>query len=106
MTDDTPADVIDGARYSVEELRKAAFEGSGSLSRPLALALLRTRSYPEKVKDLERLLLDEHEVPRLRNLAAQLLGDTATPAAIRALERAADTPEGAHAPWCRERSRP
>lgn len=89
----TAADLIDGAHYSVGELRRAAFEGSGSLSRALALALLRTKSYPEKVKDLERLLFDEREVPRLRNLAAQLLGEMATPAAVRALGRATDTSE-------------
>jgi hypothetical protein len=90
MSDRTSTDLIDGSRYSVDELRRAVLEGSGSLSRQMALALLRTKDYPEKTKDLERLLLDEREVPRLRNLAAQLLGDMATPAAIRALERGAE----------------
>ena len=63
------------------------FKGHGSLARPLALSLLGRKRYPRKAKDLERLLMDESEMPRLRNMAAIELGRLGTPAATRVLER-------------------
>jgi len=91
MDDHRARDTIDGARYSVQELRAAVFERKGPLSRPLALSLLRGKEYPQKVPDLERLLTDEQEDPRIRSTAAQLLGDVRTPEAMGALKRGLDT---------------
>lgn len=93
MTDQALGDVIDGERYSVAELRKMIFEGQGELSRPLALSLLDRKSYPQKVKDLERLLADNAETPRLRAMAAVSLGRAGTPAAVEALKRSLATRE-------------
>jgi hypothetical protein len=81
------SDVIDAAQYSVEELRQAVFEGQGRLARPLALALLTRKDYPEKVNDLQRVLTAEGEQPRLRVIAANALGEMQTPQALRALDR-------------------
>lgn len=80
-------DVIDAGAYSVEELRDAVFKGKGTLSRPLALALLGRKSYLRKVNDLSRLLMDEQEEPRLRNMAGRLLGEIRSRAAMQALTR-------------------
>lgn len=80
-------DIIDPEAYSVAELRTMVFKGKGVLSRPLALALLGRKAYPQKVSDLTRLLMDEEEQPRLRNMAGLLLGRAGTKAASRALER-------------------
>ena len=79
-------DMIDARVYSVDELRAAVFEGLGSLSRPLALGLLARKDYPKKVADLQRILVDENEQPRLRAMAASGLGDVPTAASQRALE--------------------
>ena len=68
------SDVIDAGSYSVTELRRMVFSGKGPLSRPLALSLLGRKRYPSKTKDLERLLVDDGEEPRLRNMAAVELG--------------------------------
>ncbi len=88
MTSDAGAgDLIHADAYSVAELRDAVFRDKGSLSRPLALALLGRKAYPRKVADMSRLLLDEAEQPRLRIMAGQILGQAGTPAAVRALER-------------------
>jgi HEAT repeat protein len=84
---DAASDFIEADRYSVRDLRDGVFRGKGSLSRPLALSLLRSKEYPRKVQDLEHLLTDENEEPRIRNLAAQILGEMGTPKAIDALER-------------------
>lgn len=81
-------DIMDAEAYSVAELRNMVFKGRGALSRPLALALLGCKSYPLKVNDLTRLLMDENEQPRLRNMAGQLLGRTGTRPATQALEGA------------------
>jgi hypothetical protein len=86
--------MIDADAYSVEELREATFEGQGRLSRPLALALLGRKIYPQKVQDLERLLTNEQEMPRLRAMSAQFLGETGGPDATRALERGLGTRQG------------
>jgi hypothetical protein len=91
MNTEQPHDTIDADAYSVDELREATFEGRGRLSRPLALALLGRKSYPQKVQDLERLLTNEQEMPRLRAMSAQLLGEAGGPDATRALERGLDT---------------
>ena len=80
-------DMLDAAAYSVAELKAMLFKGKGPLTRPLALALLGRKAYPQKVRDLERLLMDEDEMPRLRAMAGQLLGQSGKPAAARALER-------------------
>ncbi len=80
-------DALDAAAYSVAELRAMLFKGKGPLTRPLALALLGRKNYPQKLRDLERLLLDEKEMPRLRAMAGPLLAQTGKPAAARALER-------------------
>jgi hypothetical protein len=84
---DESLDRVDADAYSVDELREAVFEGRGRLSRPLALALLGQKEYPDKVGDLQRILEDETEPPRLRTLAASALGRLHTPASVRALER-------------------
>lgn len=86
-SDPRHGDIIDPEAYSVAELRTMVFRGRGVLSRPLALALLGRKSYPQKVRDLTRLLMDEDEQPRLRNLAGQLLGRAGTKTAAQALER-------------------
>src|SRR5918995_7414890 len=91
MNSERSYDMIDADAYSVDELREATFEGRGQLSRPLALALLGRKSYPRKVQDLERLLTNEQEVPRLRAMSAQQLGEMGGPDATRVLERGLDT---------------
>src|SRR5689334_5726685 len=80
-------DVIEAGAYSIAELRKMALNDTGELSRPLALALLGRRSYPQKKRDMERLLMDDEEAPRIRNLAALQLADMGTPQATKVLER-------------------
>jgi hypothetical protein len=87
MGDRRATDIMDSERFSVEELRATIFEEEGSLSRPLALSLLGRKTYPKKVDDLRRLLVNEEEVPRLRNMAAQLLGQVDSPDATRILEQ-------------------
>jgi hypothetical protein len=84
-------DMIDARAYSVDELRQTVFEGRGHLSRPLALGLLARKTYPKKVADLQQILLDEKEQPRLRSIAASGLAETATPAAQGALEKGLKT---------------
>jgi hypothetical protein len=91
MNTEPSHDMIDADAYSVDELRETTFEGMGRLSRPLALALLGRKSYPEKVQDLERLLTNEQEMPRLRAMSAQQLGEMGGPDATRVLERGLDT---------------
>jgi len=91
MNTEQSHDLIDADAYSVDELREATFEGRGQLSKPLALALLGRKSYPQKVQDLERLLTNEQEMPRLRAMSAQLLGEMGGPDATRVLERGLDT---------------
>ena len=86
-SDPRHGDTMDPEAYSVAELRTMVFKGKGVLSRPLALALLGRKSYPQKVRDLARLLMNEDEQPRLRNMAGQLLGRAGTRAATQALER-------------------
>ncbi len=75
-------------RYSLEELRAAALRGEGELSRPLALALLSRVDYAQKVRDMSRLLMDDAETPRLRGMAATVLGQLGTRSAVNALQRA------------------
>ncbi len=94
MNNERSYDMIDADAYSVDELREATFEGPARLSRPLALALLGRKDYPQKVQDLERLLTNEQEVPRLRAMSAQFLGDMGGPDATRVLERGLDTRQG------------
>jgi hypothetical protein len=94
MNSERSYDMIDADAYSVDELREATFEGRGQLSRPLALALLGRKSYPQKVQDLERLLTNEQEMPRLRAMSAQFLGEMGGPEATRVLERGLDTRQG------------
>jgi hypothetical protein len=91
---DQAADRIDAEAYSVEELRAAVSEGRGPLSRPLALGLLARKQYDQKVDDLGRVLTDAKEMPRLRAMAAQALGEMHEPAAVRALERGLETQDG------------
>jgi hypothetical protein len=86
-------DMIEAAAYSVDELREAVFEGRGRVARPLALALLARKDYPDKVADLQRIVTDENEQPRLRALAASALGEIQTPASVRALERGLQSQE-------------
>lgn len=78
----SPGDVLDAGAYSVEELRRAVFEGGEPPSRPLALALLGHKTYADKERDMQRLLMDEDEVPRLRAMAAQILGDIGSAEAV------------------------
>ena len=94
MNGEQSYDMIDAGAYSVEELREATFEGRGRLSRPLALGLRGRKSYPQKVQDLERLLTNEQEMPRLRAMSAQFLGEIGGPDATRVLERGLDTRQG------------
>jgi hypothetical protein len=91
MNSERSYDMIDAGEYSVDELREAAFERRGQLSRPLALALLGRKNYPQKVQDLERLLTNEQEMPRLRAMSAQFLGEIGGPEATQVLERGLDT---------------
>lgn len=93
MSPEHSGDMIEAAAYSVDELREAVFEGHGRVARPLALALLARKDYPNKVADLQALLTDEREVPRLRALAASALGEIPTAASVRALERGLQTGE-------------
>jgi len=93
MNSERSHDMIDADAYSVDELREAAFEGRGELSRPLALGLLGRKSYSQKVQDLERLLTNEQEMPRLRAMSAQFLGEMGGSDATRVLERGLDTPQ-------------
>ncbi len=86
MGPEQTGDMIEAGAYSVDELREAVIEGRGRVARPLALALLTRKDYPQKVADLRRILTDEKEQPRLRALAASGLGEIATPASARALE--------------------
>jgi hypothetical protein len=86
-------DMIEAGAYSVDELREAVFEGRGRLARPLALGLLTRKDYPEKVADLRKILSDGKEQPRLRAVAASGLGEVATPASVRALERGLQSQE-------------
>lgn len=85
--DPDAGDVIDAEAYSVAELRDMLFRNKGPLSPPLALALLGRKTYPRKVADMTRLLMDENAAPRLRVMAGQILGRAGSPAAVRALER-------------------
>lgn len=94
MNPEQSADVIDAGDYSVDELQEAAFEGRGRLARPLALALLTRKDYPEKTADLQRILTDEREQPRLRVMAATALGEMQTPQAVRALDRGLQSADG------------
>ena len=71
-------DMIDARAYSVDELRAAVFENRGGLSRPLALGLLARKNYAKKVADLQQILLDEKEQPRLRSIAASGLSRLGT----------------------------
>ncbi len=87
MTSRFTGDSMDPDRYTVEELREAALRGKGELSRPLALSLLGRKDYRQKTRDMSRLLMKEGETPRLRAMAATILGQSATPAAKRALQR-------------------
>jgi len=91
---DQAHDLVHAGDYSVEELRETAFGGGGRVSRPLALGLLGRKEYPEKVRDFGRLLADENEVPRLRMMAAQALGEVGSPPAVRALERGLEAKNG------------
>ena len=81
-------DTLGPERYPLEELRSAALKGEGELARPLALALLGRVDYPQKVRDMELLLMDDAEEPRLRSMAADVLGGVGTPPAVDVLERA------------------
>ena len=81
-------DYIDPAAYSVKHLRDAVFRGKGDLSRPLALNLLGQKTYAQKVADLERILMDPAEPPRMRTLAAASLARTRSPRVLPVLERA------------------
>jgi hypothetical protein len=81
-------DVLDADAYSVEELRRAVLDGIEPPSRPLALALLGRKDYPQKSTDMKRLLLDANEVPRYRSMAAQILGQMGTSEAVRVLRQA------------------
>ena len=93
MTSGHSGDMIEADAFSVEELREAVFEGRGRVARPLALALLERKDYPTKAGDLQKILVDEHEQPRLRAMAATGLGRMATPASVRALEKGLETGE-------------
>src|SRR3982751_4625249 len=93
MSSQHSGDMIDAGAYSVDELREAVFEGRGRVSRPLALALLSRKEYPNKVADLQKVLVDEAEQPRVRALAASALGQIQTPASLRALERGLESRE-------------
>jgi len=93
MSPQHSGDMIDAAPYSVEELREAVFEGRGRVARPLALALLARKDYPAKVADLQKVLADESEQPRLRALAASELGRIPTAASVRALEHGLQSQE-------------
>src|SRR5690606_40113032 len=84
----TTDDAMGPDRHSLEELRAAALRGEGELSRPLALALLSRVDYARKVRDMSRLLMDDAETPRLRGMAATVLGQLGTRSAVNALQRA------------------
>jgi hypothetical protein len=86
-------DFVEADQYQLDELRAAAFGESTSLSRQLAVALLGRKEYPNKVDDLERLLANEDEEPRLRIMAATELGRMGTPPAVERLSAALEVRE-------------
>lgn len=84
-TSERRADMISGEDFEVDELREVVFGGSGRMDRVLALSLLGRKSYPEKMRDLERILAEEQEPPRLRHTAAVALGHAGTSEALERL---------------------
>lgn len=84
-------DVLDPDRYSVFDLRALVFEGGQPLSRPLALTLLGLKDYQDKAQDFSRILADDREDPRMRIVAAQVLGKLNTPEAELQLRRASSS---------------
>jgi len=86
------ADILtpDPKEFSVEELRKILAGESDRLPKVVAVSVLRRKDYPEKEKiaDLERVLQNEQESPRLRHAAAVELGRLASPNAVANLRSA------------------
>ncbi|MBA4159859.1 MAG: HEAT repeat domain-containing protein [Gemmatimonadetes bacterium] len=69
------ADVISAEAFPIDELRETVFGlGRQRLSPVLALSLLRSKEYPGKLDDFQRVLQDEAAPPRLRYTAAVELG--------------------------------
>jgi len=85
----TEADVfsVDPARFSVEELRRMISKGDGPLPKVLALSVLRQKTYPNMVKDFQRVMLNEHESPAVRHAAALELGRIGSTQAVAALRK-------------------
>jgi hypothetical protein len=86
------ADILspDPKEFTVEELRKILSGESDRLPKVVAVSVLRRKDYPEKEKiaDLERVLRNEQESPRLRHAAAVELGRLGSPAAAATLRSA------------------
>jgi hypothetical protein len=74
MDSERSGDAISAEQFSVEELRRAVFEGSQRLTKPLALALLARKDYPEKIQDLRRVLTSSNQPAKVRQSAAVELG--------------------------------
>jgi hypothetical protein len=85
------ADYISSEQYSVDELRAALFGDNPNLAPALALALLGRKDYAERDDDMQRLLLSEDTLPRLRLTAAQALGESGDQKAQGALLSALNT---------------
>src|SRR5262249_49079970 len=77
------------AKFSVEELRRMILKGDGPLPQVLALSVLRRKAYPNKVKDFQRVMLDQGESPAVRHAAALELGRIGSTQAIAALRKGA-----------------
>ena len=78
---------LDPKKFRIDELHKMIFEGKGPLPKVLALSVLRRKDYPDKVRDLKRVLMNEREEPRTRHAAAIELGRIGSPAAAAALRQ-------------------
>jgi hypothetical protein len=83
-------DVIRADQFEVEELRAVLFGESDRLSPELALSLLGRKTYPGKLTDMQRVLLDEKEASRLRQMAAVELSRMGTDESLEVLMRAGD----------------
>ncbi|HEY2710978.1 MAG TPA: HEAT repeat domain-containing protein [Chthoniobacterales bacterium] len=78
---------LDPEKFGIDELHKMIFEGKGPLPKVLALSVLRRKDYPDKIRDLKRVLMNEREEPRTRHAAAIELSRLGSPEAAAALRQ-------------------
>jgi hypothetical protein len=84
---DTQSDMLSADQFDLQTLRQVIRSESDQLSKPLALALLGKKDYPEKLADFQHVLTNEQESPRSRHIAAIELGRIGTREAIGALRQ-------------------